>query len=105
MDGEGAQSIYQSHSLCKEAFQHPGGSAADALVPLARRQEEERAVRRVVGVSDDGDSSAYAALFVDLQRRERGTNNPPGSLNNPIELLLLTGLAAAKPRCKTLCLL
>uniref|UniRef100_A0A3B4FEP5 Poly [ADP-ribose] polymerase n=1 Tax=Pundamilia nyererei TaxID=303518 RepID=A0A3B4FEP5_9CICH len=67
------------------------------------RQEGVQAMRRVVGVSDDEDSSAYTSLFVDLlQRRERGTNNP-GSLNNPIELSLLIGLAAAKPRCKTLC--
>ena len=42
MGGVGAQSVYQPHSLCKEAVQRPAGSAADAAVPSARWQEGEK---------------------------------------------------------------
>lgn len=51
MDAEGAQLISQPHSLCRDPFQHPGGSAADAPVPLARQQEGEQAMRGVVAVT------------------------------------------------------
>lgn len=97
MDGEGAQSIYQPHSLCKEAVQHPVGPAADVSVPLSRWQEGEQAMQGVMRVPNDGGSPSYAVLLVELhQKREVCTNNSAGSFNNLVQLLLSLSPAAAK---------